>query len=133
MSDPLQSESIKAVYMRAIEIDDLEERRRLVEQACGSDEVMRSTVQQLLAARDRQDGNVLDEVVVCLGPDETQGASPRSGNWLEPTDVSRMPQIDRYKICELIGEGGMCKHRSNTAARVGQKVQRSGFKDSMLV
>ncbi|MEQ8667544.1 MAG: transposase [Pirellulales bacterium] len=26
-----------------------------------------------------------------------------------------------------------CKHHSNTAARVGQKVQRSGFKDSMLV
>ncbi|TWU31312.1 WD40 repeat domain-containing serine/threonine protein kinase [Novipirellula artificiosorum] len=132
MSDPSQSDSIKSVFIKAIAIDDVDERRRMVEQACGSDEVMHAAVEQLLAARDRQDSNVLDEVVDYFGSRETQGMSTRSGICPQPIDSDVLPQIDRYKICELIGEGGMgavyvAQQEEPVRRKVAVKVIRAGI------
>ncbi|QDS96491.1 Serine/threonine-protein kinase PknB [Roseimaritima multifibrata] len=122
--------------MQAIEIDDFEERHRFVERACGSDETMLVAVRKLLSALDREDCNVLDEVVDCFAADKTQGmtqgASVRSGFWPESTDVRDLPQIDRYKICELIGEGGMgtvyvAQQDQPVRRKVALKVIRAGI------
>ena len=40
---------------------------------------------------------------------------------------------DNFLDYALAEKSSNCKHHSNIPARVGQKVQRSGFKDSMLV
>lgn len=56
----------------------------------------------------------------------------------ESIDVSRIPLIDRYKICELIGEGGMgavyvAQQDRPVRRKVAVKIIRAGIatKDTM--
>ncbi|EKJ99689.1 serine/threonine protein kinase [Rhodopirellula baltica SH28] len=107
MSDSPKQESIKDVFLQAIEIDDVVERQRFVALACQSNEPMRKAVERLMASHHQQEPNRLDDLVDCLGVGETQWTSTRSGIWPETFKANQMHRIDRYSICELIGEGGM--------------------------
>src|SRR5262245_38558757 len=86
--------SIDSIFCSAIEIESPDERRAVVEQACGGDEDLKQQVERLLHAH-FHGRSVLDAparpVVTVDGPiRETAGAI-----------------LGPYKLLELIGEGGM--------------------------
>ncbi len=84
------------ILQKAVEILDLAERAAYLEQACAGDEVLRAEIESLLKAH-REAGTFLDapalEPEVSLSP-----PGPAEG----PGTV-----IERYKLLERIGEGGM--------------------------
>ncbi|TWU35775.1 Serine/threonine-protein kinase PknB [Novipirellula aureliae] len=132
MHEPSKHESIKSVFLRATELENHEDRRRFIEQACGSDRAMLSDVERLLGAHDRQGANLLDEVVDRIGAAETRRTPVTK--WLQsgPSELDRVHLIDRYKICELLGEGGMgavyvAQQQRPVRRKVAVKVIRAGI------
>ncbi|MEX0820259.1 MAG: serine/threonine-protein kinase, partial [Pirellulaceae bacterium] len=96
--------SNRAIYLAALDVVDEQDRLAFLEQACAGDPERRRALERLLAAHGECAANPMDEAVKQLGPAETLG--PEADPSLE-FDVSSHPVIDRYKLLEQIGEGGM--------------------------
>lgn len=97
--------SNREIFLAAAEMTDPEERRSYLDQACGSDAERRVRIERLLAARGSEATNPLDQAVAWLDPSET--AMIDQGDASLEFDISLHPTIDRYKLLEQIGEGGM--------------------------
>lgn len=87
--------SEKTIFLDAIELDDLNQRQRYLDQSCGHDAALRASVEALLAASD-QPNHPLDRPPVSVVTDSVAE---------EHSDlIGRM--IGRYRLMEQIGEGG---------------------------
>src|SRR3954469_14888629 len=93
------------LFLKAMELRSVEERRALLDQDCGADEALRAEVERLLEANDRA-GSFLDRPAVEIGITTMApgpGDAPAAAVLLEATGTV----IGPYKLLEQIGEGGM--------------------------
>src|SRR5262245_30604171 len=84
----------KAIFLEALDCKVTDELSRFLEQACGSDTVLRARVEELLGAH-REAGAFLNGTSNC-GATCDQPFTERPGTAIGP-----------YKLLEQIGEGGM--------------------------
>ena len=96
---------------------------------CAGDAARRAKIEQLLAAQGIQQTNPLDVAVHQMGADETMPSEPSIGN---RTELFTPPVIDRYKIREQIGEGGMgvvyvAEQTSPVRRKVALKIIKPGM------
>ena len=93
------------LFLKAMELRSLEERRALLDRDCGADEALRAEVEQLLEASDRA-GSFLDRPAVEVG---ITTVAPRPGD--ETAAAVGLEAagsvIGPYKLLQQIGEGGM--------------------------
>jgi serine/threonine protein kinase/Flp pilus assembly protein TadD len=103
---PVDPQRAKSIFLAALE-QAQEQRRALVDQACGGDLELRQRVERLLLAHERPDS--LPEAEVAPGP--TQAPGSRQGGSAEPglASLAEGPGvvIGPYKLVQEIGEGGM--------------------------
>ena len=96
----------KAIYLSAVEIDDKNEQLAHIDEACKDRGDLKSEVEQLLAIGPPVTGNLLCRAVDRLNPCLADDAAP-GRELTDVDDVSEHPLIDRYKLLEEIGRGGM--------------------------
>jgi len=97
-------QSDRTIFLAALKIADTQERDEFLQQACGGDTGQRAQVSRLLAAGAVAAVNSLDRAVEHLGAKETCVTEVDDSM---DFDLSTHPTIDRYKLLEQIGEGGM--------------------------
>lgn len=105
----------KSIFLAALELRSVAERRAYLEQACAGNSRLRKTVDELLAAHDRTN-NVLDSIPEPIGAlrdhfgRATSGAADGSaaGSRLGRSEIAEGPgtTIGPYRLLEQIGEGG---------------------------
>ena len=90
-------ESAKSIFLSALDIESNDERKSFLSRACGDNGALRQEVEKLLDHQN-QAGSFLESPAVAadLAPTVDHQSSDYRG-----------AQIGRYKIRELIGEGGM--------------------------
>ncbi len=121
MSDPTE----RAIFLQAIDEDDLDDRLAYLDSACGDDLALRASVEALLAAHDRP-ARLLDHP---LGSGVSRTPrTPSCGD--EPIDHIGM-QIGPYKLMEQIGEGGfglvfVAEQERPVRRRVALKIVKPG-------
>ncbi len=98
------AQSNRAIFLAALEVPDERRRQALLKSACAGDAERLQAIQRLLAAHHAGAANPVDQAVEQLGPAQTHG--PDADASVE-FDISNHPTIDRYKLLEQIGEGGM--------------------------
>ncbi|MCF7958617.1 MAG: tetratricopeptide repeat protein [Phycisphaerae bacterium] len=91
-----ESEKERSIFLAALEISNRNERNAYLKEACGNDKALFTRLEALLEAENIDDGFMKSPI---LGSDIT----------LEDTPDLEVPGaiIDRYKLLEKIGEGGM--------------------------
>jgi len=103
--------SNRGIFLAARRISDQAERRAFLDDACGEDVERRRTIEQLLAVGDSGVASPLDRAIEQLVPAENHTQpSATLGADADPSadfNFSSHPMIDRYKLLEQIGEGGM--------------------------
>src|SRR5262245_48266962 len=97
---------VQQIFAAAIEMTDPTERRSYIERACAKDMELRQEVESLLAAH-AQSSTFLERPPAALGDplSETSEGEGETHDIVEPTQKSG-DRIGRYKLLELIGEGG---------------------------
>jgi serine/threonine protein kinase len=93
------------LFLKALDVPDPAQRRALLDSACGADPGLRAQVEELLAANQLA-GSFLEQPVTPPGAEERAIAdSPTAGE--AANDGVGTLIAGRYKLVELIGEGGM--------------------------
>ena len=93
------------LFLKAVVLRSLEERRALLAQGCGADEALRAEVEQLLEASDAA-GSFLDRPAVEVGM-TTVAPSPGDVSAAAAELGMAGSVIGPYKLLQQIGEGGM--------------------------
>jgi hypothetical protein len=121
-----EQQDIKSIFSEALEKDTPEERSAYLDRVCGDDSDLRAEFESLLENYDKA-GDFLESPLG--GSDVTLDDSP----------LSEGPgtKIGRYKLLELIGEGGMglvylAEQQEPVRRRVALKIIKPGM-DSKLV
>src|SRR5262245_26167009 len=117
--------SIDSIFCSAIEIESPDERRALVEQACGEDVDLKQQVERLLHAH-FNGRSILDAPV------------PPVATVAEPLTETAGTVIGRYKLLEQIGEGGMgsvwmSEQKEPIHRRVAVKVIKAGMDSKQVI
>ena len=116
----------KDIFLRAIELESKDERQRYVDEACSSNDDLRSQVVKLLDEFDAPDSRFsrpaarFDFTVTADGGNGGAGLSDSSshhGRFLPGTKLA-----DRYRIVSLLGRGGMGEVYRADDLRLGQTV-----------
>src|SRR5262245_45489294 len=118
--------SIDSIFCSAIEIESPDERRALVEQACGEDVDLKQQVERLLHAH-FHGRSILDAPV-----------QPIAARHLPTADEAPGAMIGPYKLLELIGEGGMgtvwmAEQKEPIHRRVAVKVIKAGMDSKQVL
>jgi eukaryotic-like serine/threonine-protein kinase len=95
--------SPREIFLAALDIEDEQRRRAYLDQSCGSDAERRIHVEKLLAAHAAGAASPLDRAVEQLAPDATLLERAT----IDDTLLCNGEMIDRYKLREQIGDGGM--------------------------
>jgi len=118
---------IKSIFSEAIEKRTAEERATYLDKACGDDTELRSKIAELLKAH-KEAGDFLE--IPALEPDVT----------MESSAVIEGPgmTIGRYKLLELIGEGGMglvylAEQQEPVRRRVALKIIKPGMDSRSVI
>src|SRR2546423_2686029 len=127
----------KAIFLDACELNSVQ-RMSLVEQRCAGDASLRAAVQSLLDADDRA-GEFLEEPVVDrenLAAALAAATSSAAADGANPESLPRM--IGRYKLLEMIGEGGfgavyMAEQQDPVRRRVAVKVIKLGMDTRQVI
>ncbi|EMI27904.1 serine/threonine protein kinase [Rhodopirellula europaea] len=115
----------RAIFLQAIEEENPEERMAYLDSACGSDAVLRKTIEELLAAHE-QPAALLDHPI---------GADRSLPSFAEPVPVELVEhigmQIGTYTLREQIGEGGfglvfVAEQEHPVRRRVALKIVKPG-------
>lgn len=91
-----ESQSDETIFSAAIEIREPKERQTYLDEACIADPEQRIRVNRLIAAADRASH--------LFGDEQTEASEPEP--WETPVEEAGS-SIDRYKLLQKIGEGGM--------------------------
>ena len=115
----------EAIFVEAIEKQSAEERAAYLEAACGADADLRRSVEELLKAHSKSTAH-LD--VPALG----SGANPRAVREISGT------LIGRYKLLEMIGEGGfgdvwMAEQQEPVHRKVALKIIKHGMDTRQVI
>src|SRR4029450_12979025 len=96
----------KAVFVEALEITDLEQRRRYLDEACGVDNVLRAQVEKLLDLSPNA-GNFFEQCASVLEPAaaDAQQVLSEAEAALEG-EAPEDKRIGPYKLLQKLGEGG---------------------------
>jgi hypothetical protein len=122
----------KAVFCQAVEITDLEQRRRFLDEACGADKLLRSQVEKLLALSPGA-GNFFEQCAPALEPAaaDAQQVLAAAESALE-VEASENKRIGPYKLLQKLGEGGcgvvyMAEQEQPIRRRVALKIIKLGM------
>jgi WD40 repeat protein/serine/threonine protein kinase len=102
--------SNQAIYFAALEISDQQQRRLFLDEACGENVQRRRIIERLLAIGVPGSDSPLDRAINQL---ESEGTMAEEGSDAGDNadslefDFAVHPTIDRYKLLQQIGEGGM--------------------------
>ena len=125
MSEPNRE---KEIFEQALDIESPEERTAFVQRACAGDEALIQRIHALLKASETAP-DFLPEGTIRVGPGQ-----PGAGTSLEgPGTV-----IGRYKLLELIGEGGfgyvyMAEQLEPVKRRVALKIIKPGMDSKQVI
>jgi serine/threonine protein kinase len=97
-ADPKQ---VKSIFLAAIEFTGAA-RAAYLDEACGSDQVLRKRVEELLQAHDERSGDLQQPALTHPASDDRAGENAEAS--VSPGSGSR---IGPYKLLQQIGEGGM--------------------------
>jgi hypothetical protein len=118
---------IKSIFGEALEKETAEERAAYLDKACGNDADLRKKVEELLRAYE-QASDVPEAPII--SPEITLDNSP----------LTEGPgtRIGRYKLLELIGEGGfgvvyMAEQREPIRRRVALKIIKLGMDTKQVI
>ena len=122
----------KAVFCQAVEMTDLEQRRRFLDEACGADKSLREQVEKLLAIS-QSAGDFFKDCAPALEPqaaDAEQVLSAAESAW-EP-EIPETKSIGPYKLLQKLGEGGygvvyMAEQEQPIRRRVALKIIKLGM------
>jgi hypothetical protein len=114
------------LFLAVLEISDPVERAAFLESACGNDRELRARVEELLAEQ-QQLGDFLDVPALATAP-ELSPVSKISGGGAGVRLIAEKvgDQIGRYKLLQIIGEGGygsvyMAEQQEPVRRRVASK------------
>jgi WD40 repeat protein/tRNA A-37 threonylcarbamoyl transferase component Bud32 len=118
---------LRAIFLNALEIEDREQRKAYLDDACRGDDKLRADVEALLAAHE-QAGDFLGGPPIASNA--TLDSSPRIDG---PGTV-----IGRYQLLELIGEGGMglvylAEQKEPVRRRVAFKIIKPGMDSKQVI
>ena len=136
----MTSFSEKSIFLAALEKPTAQERAAFLAQACGGNDRLRAELEELLRAHDRP-GNLLDQVPQEVGAvrarlEAAQAAEPPLTSAICADDHSMAERpatiIGRYRLMELIGEGGfglvfVAEQQRPVRRRVALKVLKPGI------
>jgi serine/threonine protein kinase len=116
----------RAIFLQAIEEENLDDRLAYLASSCGGDEGLRTSVEALLAAHDKP-AALLDHPI---GADRSRPSLTLQGQ-VESIDHIGM-QIGSYKLMEQIGEGGfglvfVAQQEQPVRRRVALKIVKPGL------
>ena len=100
-----ESSSLELLLSRALEIEGAEERSGFLDLACAGDGGLRREVESLVEAHLAADSFLQPRVVPDHGPPAEN-----------PDD-----RIGRYRLCEMIGEGGFGRHHGGRHQRARRR------------
>jgi len=108
MNEP--QESLRTIFLKALELEDEGERSAYLEQACGEDEAMRVKIETLIGACREAGGLLGHETSGPLPAQTMESSEPKSGAGASRWNVSSTEKpgemIGHYKLLQKIGEGG---------------------------
>jgi WD40 repeat protein len=118
---------LRAIFLNALEIEDREQRKAYLDDACQGDEKLRADVEGLLKAHERA-GDFLEAPLVASNA--TLDSLPRIDG---PGAV-----IGRYQLLELIGEGGMglvylAEQKEPVRRKVAFKIIKPGMDSKQVI
>ena len=122
----------KAVFCRAVEITDPEERRQFLDQECGADKLLRERIEGLLAIS-RTSGDFFEKCAPALNAASTDADPALSGGeWDFEPETPETSRIGAYKLLQRIGEGGcgvvyMAEQDQPIRRRVALKIIKLGM------
>ncbi len=113
------------IFIEALELEDAPDRSRYLDKECGSDSKLRLRVERLLEQHERPGSCVLDRMAQ-ISADVSLAVG-------EPGQV-----IGRYKLLELIGEGGfgdvwMAEQKEPVKRRVALKIIKLGMDTKQVI
>lgn len=108
MTDRSNRKIAKTLFLESIKIEDPGQRRAFIEMECEGDLELRSHVEDLLNAFEK-DSQHLDRLAEEIGAKATASTVPTATGLSEqkPIDLEDRPRIGRYELLEVLGEGGM--------------------------
>src|SRR4030095_14495963 len=122
----------KAVFCRAVEITDPEERRQFLNQECGTDKLLRERVEGLLGVS-KPSGDFFEKCAPALNAASTDADPSFSGReWDFEPETPETSRIGAYKLLQRIGEGGcgvvyMAEQDQPIRRRVALKIIKLGM------
>lgn len=132
---PQRTARLRELFAAALDLQNATERQLLVSQVCAESPELGGRLRELLEAHDQRLDNPLDDVVQQLHFDETLCSTDKS----EPVfDIDSHPVVGKYKLLELIGEGGMgavymAQQSEPFRRRVAFKVIRPGMDSKEVI
>ena len=107
--------NVESIFEQAVEFESVERRRKFLDDACGTDQILRARVEALLRANDDA-GSFLQKppeglmATIATGDFDTadKGLADVSLEFLKPSEkVGCLGTIGQYEVVEVIGRGGM--------------------------
>jgi WD40 repeat protein/serine/threonine protein kinase len=137
-----QQNSLRTIFVEALEIEDVEQRAAFLAQACGADSALRREVEELIQAHAAA-GKFLPEQPAVTGAREAllstaRALGPGGAASIVPVSESPGDRIGRYKLLQQIGEGGcgvvyMAEQEEPVRRRVALKVIKLGMDTKQVV
>ena len=123
--------SLRALFNEALERDDPGERARFLDEVCGADAVLRGRVEKLLRAHEEAGGFFSE-------PSKVPPSAHATGTIALPLTEKPGDKIGRYKVLQLIGEGGcgvvyMAEQQEPVRRRVALKVIKPGMDTKQVI
>src|SRR2546428_10306796 len=135
-------DSLRNIFVEALEIEDAQQRAAYLSQACGEDLALRREVEELIQAEAAAGKFLPDQPATNAARAAIVGASEalglRTATLKVPVTETPGDRIGRYKLLQKIGEGGcgivyMAEQEEPVRRRVALKVIKLGMDTKSVV